>query len=114
MRTLCASFPVDFAGHCSAAYLIPASPNKTQGGEGAQHSEQALLCPPKEQIKVDHLQWLQIDQDILEAQYFVPTSNSNPFSVHQLRDLYTTGPIYFALPGSFAGLALAKGRSGRQ
>jgi hypothetical protein len=27
-----------------------------------------LLRPPKEQIKVDQPQWLQIDRDILEAQ----------------------------------------------
>ena len=39
-----------------------------QRGESAQHSEQALLRSPKEQMKVDQLQGLQIDRNIWEGQ----------------------------------------------
>ena len=37
-----------------------------------QHTDQALLRPPKEQMKIDQLQWLQID-----SEYFGGTGADN-------------------------------------
>ncbi len=67
MRTRSASFLFDFAGHCSAAYPIPARPNKTVGHVLSSTTKAALPIYMKTDPQIPVILTTETNPQILPA-----------------------------------------------